>query len=370
MKQPILMIPGPVDPPEAVMRIIAREVPPHYEKDFSEFYLRLLEKMKKIFGTENGEAHIPNGSGTMALNMMLASFCTPDASVLVVNNGAFGEYGKKNLSSLNIPFEEVKAPPGEEVDYDAVRREMRGKKHKFIFVTHNESSTAMVNPLKPLGDLAREFDALLLVDSISAVGGMVINIDETGADVVAGASQKCLELPPGLAPLAFSERAKKYLDDLPKRPIPRVLDLKVWSEYLVTEAEWHPQPITGATNMLAALDWMADAILEEGVEKRQERFRQVGERLKKEFVDMGFTIPVPPETASPVVTEFVVPDGFLAEDFREHYIRKHNVMVGRGERMNADGEAISFRIAHFGRAAEKKRVDMMIEITKAFSEKL
>jgi len=370
MNKPMLMIPGPMDPPDEVLRRCGMPVFPHYDGDFPAFYNRLTDKMKYVFGTESGNVYIANGSGTSAVNMMLASLCTPGDSVLVINNGSFGAYGEKNIGSLGVPYVSVMGRPGTAVDYDKVRDEMKRKHHQFIYVTHNESSTAMVNPLRPLGEIAREFDALLLVDSISAVGGIVIDMDGTGADVVAGASQKCLELPPGLAPVAVSSRAMDYMKRMKNRRVPYVLDLMAWEKAAETMRGWHPQPITGATTMLYALDWMIDRIREEGIEKRQERFRKAGERLKTAFVELGFRVAADPEYASPVVTEFMMPEGLVAEDIRSCYMREHNVMVGRGERVNDKGEAVSFRVAHFGRAAEKERIDFLTDITKGFIRKI
>jgi alanine-glyoxylate transaminase/serine-glyoxylate transaminase/serine-pyruvate transaminase len=302
----------------------------------------------------------------MAVNMMLASFCAPDDSVLVVNNGSFGGYGKNNLKNLGIPYVSVKGRPGTVMDYDKVYDEMKKHRHQFIYVTHNESSTASVNKLTPLGKIAREFDALLLVDSISAIGGMVIDMDQVGADVVAGASQKCLELPPGLAPIALSVRAQEYLKSMKNRRVPYVLDLEIWRKSLEKRGDWHPQPITGATTMLYALDWMIDNIKAERLESREERFRQSGEYLKQNFMELGFELGANSECASPVVTEFIVPKGYCAEDFRLYYMNKYNLMVGRGERMDSAGEVNSFRVAHFGRATERKRVDMLIDITRKY----
>jgi len=177
MNKPLLMTPGPIDPPDEVLRRCGMPVFPHYEGDFPAFYDQLVGKMRYMFGTENGKVYIANGSRTTAVNMMLASLCTPDDSVLVINNGSFGGYGEKNVRSLGIPYVSVMGEPGTAVDYDKVRDEMKRARHPFIYVTHNESSTAMVNPLPPLGEIAREFEALLLVDSISAVGGVVIDMD-------------------------------------------------------------------------------------------------------------------------------------------------------------------------------------------------
>jgi len=367
MNKPMLMIPGPVDPPEEVLHRCGMGVFPHYEGDFAAFYLRLIEKMKYVFGTRDGVVHIANGSGAIAVNMMLASLCTPDDSVLVVNNGDFGEWGARNLQSLGVPHVCVEGERGTAIDCDRVRDEMKRGRHGFIYVTHNETSTAAVTPLPPLGEIAREFDALLLVDAVSSVGGMVIDMDAAGADVVAGASQKCLELPPGLAPIAVGPRARDYMKRMKDRRVPLALDLMVWEQYLESWGDWHPQPVTGATNLLYALDWMVDRILEEGLDRRQERFRAAGERLKRGFAELGFESAADPRYASPVVTEFLTPPGVPANDVRDYYLCKHNVMVGRGGRVNERREAVSFRVAHFGRAAEPERIDFLIDITREFA---
>jgi alanine-glyoxylate transaminase/serine-glyoxylate transaminase/serine-pyruvate transaminase len=365
MNKPLLMIPGPMDSPDEVLRRCGMPVFPHYENDWAPFYHQLVEKMKYVFGT-SGKVYIPNGSGTVAVNMMLASLCTPDDNILIINNGHFGAYAEKNCKSLGIPYTFVHGEHGTVVDYDKVRDEMKRARHQFIYVTHNESSTAMVNPLPPLGEIAREFDALLLSDSISAIGGVVVDMDGSGADVVAGASQKCLELPPGLAPVAVSDRAWDYMQTMKNRRVPYILDFMAWEQAWIDMHNWHPQPVTGSTNMLYALDWVVDNIIEEGMENRQERFRTAGKRLKDGFSTLGFTPAADPLYASPVVSEIITPDNIPSDDFREYCIKKHNVMIGYGRRKNNTDHYVSFRIAHFGLAAENERIDLMINIAGEF----
>ena len=369
MKKPMLMIPGPIDPPDEVLRRCGMPVFAHYDGDFPEFYHRLTDQMKYVFGTTGGVVQIPSGSGTTAVNMMLASLCTPDDSVLVVHNGGFGDYAQRNLNCLGIPNVAVKSPPGTVYDCDEVRHEMRRGGHQFIYVTHNESSTAVANPLAPLGEIARETGALLLVDAVSSVGGMVIDMDGSGADVVAGASQKCLELPPGLAPVAIGPRAWDYMREMKDRRVPYVLDFLLWEWSAEARGKNHPGLTTSATTMLYALAWIVDRIREEGIEAREARFQAGGSRLRDGLEPLGFTAPVDPRYASPVVTDFVMPEGMLAADLRSYCVDEHNVMVGGGSRANDSGQTISFRVAHFGRAAEAERIDLLIEIAREFISK-
>lgn len=366
MKKPILMIPGPVDPPAEVLRRCGMPVYPHYGPEFADFYRTLAQKMKYVFGTSDGEVQLPSGSGTTAVNMMLASLCAPVDSVLVVNNGGFGDYAQRNLNCIGVPNVAIYAAHGTTYDADAVRDEMKRGGHRFIYVTHNESSTAVVNALEPLGQIAREFDALLLVDGVSSVGGMVIDMDGSGADVVAGASQKCLELPPGVAPVAIGPRAWEYMRQMPERRVPYVLDFMLWEWSMEHRGDHHPGLTTSATTLLWALDWIVDRIREEGIQERQERFRAAGQRLRDGLLPLGFEFPVEEACASPVVTDVVMPEGMQAERFREYCLRRHNLMVGGGSRKDGEGRTISFRVAHFGTAAEPERIAMLTEIAEEF----
>ena len=370
MRNPLLMIPGPMDVPDEVLRRCGHQVFPHYDTgtDFPKFYHQLVEKARYVFGLRDGDVFIPNGSGTTAVNMMIASLCAPGDDVLIINNGGFGAYAEKNLKCLDVGFTHVKGEHGTVIDPGLVRDEMKRKRHQFIYITHNESSTAVVNPLPPIGEIAREFDALVLVDAVSGVGGVVIDMDDAGADVVAGASQKCLELPPGLAPVAVGRRAWDHIERMKNRRVPFILDFVSWKRAFIDMHDWHPQPVTGATTMLYALDWVVDWIIEEGLENRQERFRASGERLKKGMGELGFRTGADPRYASPVVTEFIPPDGILGETLRDYYLQKHNTMVGFGIRTNEKGERVSFRIAHFGLASNHDRIDHMIDITRKYME--
>lgn len=369
MHKPLLMIPGPIDCPEEVLNRMGHQVFPHYDTntDFCPFYHQLVDKMKYVFGlTGKGYVFIPNGSGTIAVNMMLASLLTSDDEVLVLHNGGFGGYAEKNLKNLGVPYTAVKGDLGSVVNPEKIREEMRRKPRRFIYMTYNESSTAVLNPIEPIGEIAREYDALLLVDAVSAVGGVVIDMDKTGADVVAGASQKCLELPPGLAPVAVGERAWKYMEGMTDRKVPWILDFMSWRNAYHEMHDYHPQPVTGATTMLYALDWVVDQIIAETLEARQERFRAAGETLKKGLAELGFTSCADEECASPLVTEFMPPDGILGEDVRNYYYHTHDTMVGYGFRTNENNERMTYRIAHFGTAAEPERIQHMIDITKQY----
>lgn len=367
IRSPKLMIPGPMDCPPEVLKRLGHQVFPHYDAptNFPAFYNELTEKIKPIFGLTGGWVFIANGSGTVAVNMALASLLTPDDDVLVVNNGGLGDYAKKNLDAIGVPFTFVCDEWGKAIDPDLVRAAMQKKRHKFIYMTHNESSTAVVNPIPPIGKIAREFDALLITDSISAVGGVVCEMGDNGADVICGASQKCFELPPGLAPIAVNDRAWKYMESMKNRRVPFILDLMAWRKAAIDQKMSHPQPVTGATLMLYALDWSVDRILEEGILNRQERFRAAGNRLREGMKEYGFHMSADPSAASPVVTDFYVPEGFDSNEIRNWFLEKHNTMLGYGFAHvdKATGRNLSFRIAHFGESATQESVDHMIHIT-------
>lgn len=369
MLNPMLMIPGPMDVPEEVLRRCGHQVFAHYDPltRFPQFHNELVDKLKVIFGLERGNVFIPSGSGTLAVNMALASLCTPEDEVLVINNGNLGEYAEKNLRAMGIPFTFVNDTRGKAIDPEKVRAAMKKKRHGFIYMTHNESSTGVVNPIPPIGAIAREFDALLIVDSISGVGGIVVDMGENGADVVAGASQKCLDLPPGLAPVAVGERAWNHIASMKNRRVPYYLDFVSWKDASVKMRDSHPQPVTGNTNYLYALDWSVDQILAEGVYHRQERFRAAGKRLRQGLAELGFRMSADPNDASPLVTDLYPPDGIPGDIVRNYFLEKHNVMIGYGfAYKDEQGNSLTFRIAHFGLAAQPERIENMIRIAGQF----
>lgn len=369
LRNPMLMIPGPMDAPDEVLRRCGHQVFPHYDAPtgFPEFHNELAEKLKVVFGLDGGNVFIPSGSGTLAVNMALASLCTPDDDVLIIDNGCLGDYARANLDSLGVTHTSVKDTWGKAADPEKVRSAMKKKHHRFIYMTHNESSTGVVNPILPIGEIAREFDALLIVDSISGVGGVVVEMGENGADVVAGASQKCFELPPGLAPIAVSDRAWDYIDTMENRHVPYYLDLLKWKNAAMKQRDEHPQLVTGNTTFLYALDWSVDQIIEEGIYNRQERFRSAGKHLRDGMAELGFRMSADPDDASPVVTDFYPPDGIPGDEVRSYYLEKHNTMVGYGfAYKDEEGKALTFRIAHFGLAANPERIDHMLNITRQF----
>ncbi|MFC1608382.1 pyridoxal-phosphate-dependent aminotransferase family protein [Candidatus Latescibacterota bacterium] len=369
LRNPMLMIPGPMDAPEEILRRCGHQVFPHYDADtgFPEFHNNLVEKLKVVFGLEDGNVFVPSGSGTLAVNMALASLCTPDEEVLIISNGCLREYAQKNLDCLGVPYTFVEDEWGRAIDPEKVRDAMKKNPCKFIYMTHNESSTAVVNQITPIGEIAHEFDALLIVDSISGIAGVVVDMGVNGADIVAGASQKCFELPPGLAPMAVSSRAWEYIDTMKNRHVPFYLDVKSWKNAYIDMHDEHPQPVTGNTNYLYALDWSVDRIIEEGILNRQERFRAAGNRLRKGMESLGFRMSAHPDDASPVVTDFYAPEGCLGNDVRNYFLSEHDTMIGAGfAYRDDDGNALTFRVAHFGLAAETKRIDHVIDIAEKF----
>jgi aspartate aminotransferase-like enzyme len=140
-----------------------------------------------------------------------------------------------------------------------------------------------------------------------------------------------------------------------------------WKNAAITQHDNHPQPVTGNTNYLYALDWSVDRILAEGMFPRQERFRAAGKRLRRGFAEYGFRLSADPEDASPVVSDFYPPEGFFGEDVRSYFLEKYDIMVGQGfAYRDEQGRSLTFRIAHFGLAAEPDRIETMIRIAGMF----
>jgi alanine-glyoxylate transaminase/serine-glyoxylate transaminase/serine-pyruvate transaminase len=150
--------------------------------------------LRAIFQTQNALTLAVSGTGSAGMEAALANLLEPEDRVLIGINGVFG--GR---------MAEIARRLGAEAD--KCREAAQGRRYKLVCVVHAETSTGVLQPLEPFKELSNELGALLLVDAVTSLGGVPVEVDRLGLDAVYSGTQKCLSCPPGLAPLTFSERA-------------------------------------------------------------------------------------------------------------------------------------------------------------------
>ncbi|MGB2884410.1 MAG: alanine--glyoxylate aminotransferase family protein, partial [Dehalococcoidia bacterium] len=204
-----LRIPGPTPCPEDVLQAMSKQMINHRGKEFAELIQQVTSKLKRAFQT-NGDVYILTCSGTGAMEASIVNSLSPGDKVLALSNGVFGDRFANIAERFGAEVTRVKFEWGQAVDPDAAKQALDADpKIKAVLVTHNETSTGVTSDLEAIGAVVRKFDKLLIVDAISSLGCIDLQVDAWGCDVVATGSQKGWMVPPGLAFVSVNERAWK-----------------------------------------------------------------------------------------------------------------------------------------------------------------
>jgi len=358
-----LMIPGPVQPDPAVLAAMGAPVVAHYGPAFTAFYNETIELLRGVFQTQ-GSVFLMNGSGTVAIDACIGSaFCSGD-TVLVGVNGFFGErlqWIAEGYGLQVIPIQAEWGYPLKAEDFEAAYA--AHPEAKGAIAVHLETSTAVVNPIEQIGPIVRQHGGIFFVDAVSSLGGLTVAMDDWDIDLCASASQKCLGAPPGLAPVAVGQRGWEFIDRAPQKAHGWYGDLRVWKWYVDNWADWHPFPVTMATNNIAALRVALDQLLAEGIANRLERYRRLALRLRDGLRNVGMPPFTPDWMLAPVLTAAYGPKGVPTGKIVTYLANEHHIQIsgGLGSLKNE-----VFRIGHMSPVLSEADIDEVVSALAAF----
>lgn len=335
-------LPGPTEVRREVLAAMLQPMIPHRGPAFRELFERLQVGLRAVFRTRRAVL-VGTSSGTGFMEAALRG--ARPGRVLSLVNGAFSERFARVARACGRDVDVVSAPAGATVPLEAVERSLRARRYGALTVVHSETSTGALTDVREVGALAREYDVLTLVDSVSGVGGARVECDAWELDVVLTASQKALALPPGLAMAAVSERYLSHVPEAADRGV--YLDL---SEFAAAAAR-SQTPTTPALPLLHALDrQLADLAATGGIEERWRRHEamaratwswadSLAERLHPTLRALAA-----PGHRSPTVTAIALPPG-LASDAVVGAVAARGFVVGAGNGATRD---TTFRVGHMG----------------------
>jgi alanine-glyoxylate transaminase/serine-glyoxylate transaminase/serine-pyruvate transaminase len=242
-----------------------------------------------------------------------------------------------------------------------VRAWLRQRRVRVLAVVHSDTSTGVLNPVAEIAAAARGEGVAVALDAVSSLGGVPVLTDAWGLAAAATASQKCLESPPGLAPVAVTGVGWDFIDRASSSPRGWYLNLRTWRQY---EKEWanHPYPVTLASNNIVALNRALDRIFAEGLEARYERHRRAAALLREGLERCGFRIFADRRWASPTVTVAYPPGGVQAGVLIETLRLRHRIAVAGGLE-HLTGRVI--RIGHLGNQASLETMRRFLEAVEA-----
>ncbi len=362
MKRLKLMIPGPIEVAPEVLEPMSAPLEAHYGAEWTSFYRRVIEGLRGVFKTR-GKVFLLVGSGSAGLDAAICSTVGDGGRILVLQNGFFGERIAEIARSYTPHVEVLRFPWGEAVCPEKVDEALRRGPADVVAVVHCETSTGVLNPVEELGWVCSRHGALLVVDAISTLGIEPLEMDRWGIGVCVAASQKGLEAPPGLAPVAVGQEAWEFISR--RRSPGWYLNLKVWHRYEERWGDWHPHPVTHAVNNVKALWRGLERITAEGLEPRFRRHREVTQHLRQGLGELGLRPVIPEEIASHGVTAVEVPGGQVDRLLR--ILREEHGYLLAGSLGEWRGRV--FRVGHMGPNAAFSVVDALLAaIRRALGE--
>jgi aspartate aminotransferase-like enzyme len=339
-----LRLPGPTAVPPLVLQAIAAPVINHRGPEFRAMYARCEELTRPILGT-TGHPFFLACSGTGAMEASLVNILASGESVLCVIHGHFGERFAAIAKTFGAQVDALEFPWGTTVDASVIEKRVSEKNYRAVVVTHNESSTGVIANLAPIGAILRDRPTLLVVDSVSGLGGLEMKQDEWGVDIVASASQKCLMCPPGIGVVSVSQKAWKIVgreDRLPRY---------YWDfRKALASAEKSETAFTAPVSLMAGLKVALEMIHEEGIPKVLARHLRLSAALRAGCAALGLAGYGEADALSPTVVALQVPEGMNGGDIVKRLYEKHRTVIA-GSRNKLVGKVI--RIGTMGYLSEE-----------------
>jgi alanine-glyoxylate transaminase / serine-glyoxylate transaminase / serine-pyruvate transaminase len=345
----VLMGPGPGNPyPEAVAAM-TRPMLGHLDPEFLTVLDETCDRLRSVFRTGNALTLPISGTGSAGMEAAFVNFVGPGDVVVVGVNGVFGERMCDVAARCGAEVVRVEAPWGRALDPSSLLDAHPSP--KVVAVVHAETSTGVRNDIAPLAE--GKGDALLLVDCVTSLSGIPVEVDGWGVDIAYSGTQKCLGVPPGLAPLTVNDRAR---DRRVAKPRSWYLDLGMIGEYVGTGAArkyHHTAPIS----MVFALHAGLGAILDEGLEAAWARHEDCGRQLHEGLEKLGFALFAEEGHRLPELTTVWVPEGTDEASARRTLLERYGIEIGGGL-----GEFAGrvWRIGCMGHTARPRNVSLLL----------
>ena len=324
----LLMGPGPSNVHYRILRAMATPLVGHLDPQFLQIMDELSGLLRKTFQTNNRITLALSGTGSAGMEAALVNTLETGDEAVICINGVFGQRMREVADRCGAKVISIEAPWGEPLDVQQIIETL--KQHpqaKICGIVHAETSTGVLQPLAELGEYIKGTDTLFVVDAVTSLSGVDLKLDDWNIDVCYSATQKCLGVPPGLAPISFSEKALRVVNSRQSKVQSWYLDMTLLTKYWGAERVYHhTAPIT----MNYALREGLRLVDEEGLENRFARHERVARRARHDLSEMGFTFYAKEGFQCPSLISVYPPQGLAVEETRKKLLTDYNIEVGSG----------------------------------------
>ncbi len=324
----VLLGPGPSNIHPRVQMAMLSHIVGHLDPYFGTIMEDTMRLLRTVFRTNN-ELTLPiSGTGSAGMEASFCNFLEPGDVAIIGVNGLFGERMAENALRCGAKVIQLTEQWGHIIEPEAIESALKTQKQvKILALVHAETSTGVIQPLAEASQLAKQYGALFLVDTVTSLGGHEVAVDDWGIDICYSGTQKCLSCPPGLAPFTANQRA---LDTLQTR-IPKVhswyLDRTLLASYWSASRFYHH---TAPISMIYALHEALALVVEEGIEARIQRHLRNGSALQAGLKAMGLTLHAQEGYRLSTLTSVRIPTGINDLRVRERLLKEFSIEIGGG----------------------------------------
>jgi len=359
MKRPpevLLLGPGPSPVHSRVLEALGQHTLGHLDPDFLEVMDQTSQLLRYVFETENQITFPVSGTGSAGMEAALVNILEPGDKAIIGVNGVFGQRMVDVASRCGAEVIQMDAEWGKPIDPEVIKKTLSAHSGvKLVGVVHAETSTGARQPLEPVVELARKYEALILVDTVTSLGGLPVEVDRRDLDIVYSGNQKCLSAPPGLAPITFGERALQKFHQRKSKVQSWYLDLSFLTRYWGEERFYHH---TAPINMIYSLFEALTMIREEGLEDRFSRHLLHSSALVAGLKAIGIEPVVNDKYRLPSLTAVWIPENINDAEVRSRLRRDYLIEIGGGL---GPFKGKVWRIGLMGNGSRRENVDRLLK---------
>jgi alanine-glyoxylate transaminase/serine-glyoxylate transaminase/serine-pyruvate transaminase len=351
----LLLGPGPSNADPRVIEAMNHQPIGHLDPAYLAMMNDVQELLRYAWQTDNLMTYPVPGTGSAAMEATLANVVEPGDVVLVAVKGYFGHRLVDMASRYGADVRTIHKSWGEPFTEAELKAALETHQPAVMAIVHAETSTGVRQPLEGVGAACREHNCLLIVDTVTSLGGVPVLLDDWQVDLAYSCSQKGLSCAPGISPFTMGPRAVEKLDNRQKPVANWYLDASLLRKYWGTDRTYHH---TAPINLTYALREALRLLAEEGLAARWQRHQQTAEYFWDGLADLGLSCHVAKEFRLPTLTTVRVPDGVDAKAVSRKLLDEYNIEIGGGL-----GELAGkvWRVGLMGQNSQKKHVDTLLE---------
>jgi alanine-glyoxylate transaminase / serine-glyoxylate transaminase / serine-pyruvate transaminase len=351
----LLLGPGPSNANPAVLEAMKTSPLGHLDPAFLGVMDEIQAMLRYVWQTRNTLTIAVSGTGTAAMEATIANSVEPGDKVLIGVAGYFGNRLVDMAGRYGAEVHTITKPWGQVFSLAELRAAMETHRPRILALVHAETSTGACQPMLGVGDLCREFDCLLLLDTVTSLGGAPIYLDEWGVDLAYSCSQKGLGCSPGASPFTMGDRALQKLQQRKDKVPNWYLDMNLLGKYWGSERVYHH---TAPVNLYFGLREALRLLAEEGIENSWQRHQQNVEYLWAGIEDLGLKLHVEKEFRLPTLSTICIPEGVDGKVLSGRLLNEFNIEVGGGL-----GELAGkvWRVGLMGFNSRKEPVDRLLD---------